>query len=497
MKEHKKNFGNVSMKRLFSILTIVFCTSQAHFFSRQEERWNWSKIPFLDVEFSGDFLIGTSESACQAEGEVTAQGKITQNSWTLWEKEEIIKNGVVQPRIPLDKRMGDACQRWTRYKEDVQLIKKLGMNAHRFSIEWSKIEPQKGFFDSDAMDHYIDYARELLLNGILPIPTLLHHTIPAWLVQAKAPRLAGFEDKQTIQDFVEYALYVLHAFQQAGILSEIPFWITINEPIAVPMSGYIYNTFPPGKKFRLRTAGIVAKNMLDAHIATYEAIKQVDPTIQVGFTHIMQPIQPYRPWNPLDQIPAKVFDYLVNDVALEYFKTGNFNWLWLVKDTNENAIKKLDFIGINYYTHTLISMFKERSRPDEKISDAYEGKKIKAMYPEGLYLSLQKAAELEVPIVITENGFAYDNVELRDEYIKKHLYVIYKALQEGIDIRGYLFWTLTDCFGWTSAHHSTHGIYKVNFETQERTLRPSAHYLIDVIARKNSSAHAEIACYHS
>ncbi len=470
------------------ILLLVIFTIDAKFFSRQEEHWDWSKIPFLDVEFPSTFLWGTSESAMQAEGDVSALGKRTRNSWTLWESQEIVINGIKQPRVPLDKRVGDACQRWTRYKEDVQLIKKLGMNAHRFSIEWSKIEPEKGVFDTDAMDHYIDYAEEMIKNGILPIPTLFHHTMPAWLIDVPAPRMPGFEDTQTIQDFVAYALFVIQAFQKAGLLEKIPFWITINEPLAIPLSGYIYNVFPPGKKFKVRTAGIVAKNMLDAHIATYDAFKKIDPTLMVGFTHIMQPIQPYRPWNPLDQIPATIFDYLVNDVALEYFKTGYFNWVWLVRDYNENAINKLDFIGINYYTHTLISMFKERARPDEKLSEAYGGKKIKAIYPEGLYDSLQKVATLGVPIIITENGFAYDNVELRDEYIKKHIYVLYKAMQEGIDIRGYLFWTLTDCFGWTSAHQSTHGIYKVDFETQERTFRPSAQYLVDVIAHKSSSS---------
>lgn len=477
------------MKRilfLYSFTLILFSTSNAKFFSRHEERWNWKKIPFLDVEFPQSFLWGTSESAIQAEGTVSANNKITENSWTLWESEEIIINGVKQPRVPMNERVGDACQRWTRYKDDVQLIKNLGMNAHRFSIEWSKIEPEKSCFDKSAMDHYIDYARELLNNGILPIPNLFHHTVPKWTIQIKTPRMPGFEDAETIKDFTAYAVYVLHAFKDAGLLERMPFWITLNEPVAHPMAAYVYNTLPPGRKFNIRRAGIVAKNMLDAHIATYDAFKAIEPSLMVGFTHIMQPIQPYRPWNPLDQIPAKIFDYLVNDVGLEYFKTGYFNWIWLVKDYNEDAINKLDFIGINYYTHTLVSMFKERARPDEKLSEAYDGKKIKAIYPEGLYLSLQKAATLGVPIIITENGFAYDNIELRDEYIKKHIYVLYKAMQEGIDIQGYLFWTLTDCFGWTSARQSTHGIYKVDFTTQERTFRPSAQYLVDVIKNKTS-----------
>ena len=126
-------------------------------------------------------------------------------------------------------------------------------------------------------------------------------------------------------------------------------------------------------------------------------------------------------------------------------------------------------------------MFKEVVRPDEILADGADGKHGKPFYPEGLYYSLKQVAQLGIPIIVTENGCATDDLELREEYIKKHLYVIDRCRREGIDIRGYFFWTLMDCFGFNSGQHRKHGIYEVNFETQERTLRPSSKYILDVI----------------
>src|SRR5581483_8705896 len=119
-------------------------------------------------------------SALQTEGVKSAGGKSTCNCWTDWEEQEITKNGIKQPRIPVERRVGNACEHWDRFEDDIQLAAKIGLKAHRFSIEWSKIEPEKGIFDDEAMNHYIEYVKALLNNNILPIPTLFHHTWPLW-----------------------------------------------------------------------------------------------------------------------------------------------------------------------------------------------------------------------------------------------------------------------------------------------------------------------------
>ena len=495
------SFLPVKKNYLYHIFFFLFlCSNPLNAaFSLCETRWDWDTVDFLNVKFPRNFIWGTADSAFQTEGIETANGKTIQNSWTAWEEQEIKKkDGTTQPRIALENRAGKGCERWSRYKDDVQLLKNIGMKAHCFSIDWSKIEPEKGVFDDGAMQHYIDYMNELIDNGILPIVKLFDHNWPLWfeypnqdIDDKKNWRKPAFEDPRNIQDFVDFALYVFNTCKNNGLLNVMNLWITFNEPVGIALAGYFYELCPPGKKFNFKRSGIVAEIMLNTHIAVYDAFKAIAPDVMIGFAHIMQPIHAYHPWNPFDQIPAKIFNYLVNDVALNYFKTGSFKWLWLIRDFNADAINKLDFIGINYYTHTVLKMFKEAIRPGEKLSEGTNGKKGKVIYAEGFYDSIKKAASLGVPIFIMENGFATDTIELRDEYIKKHLYVIFKALEEGIDIRGYFFWTLMDCYGWNRNNSNKHGIYTVDFTTQERTLKTSAQYLLDVIRDQSDGPEIE------
>lgn len=489
------------MKYVKIFLLILFLIISSYFLLfykfdlKQEDRWDWNSITTDDIWFPANFIWGTADSAFQTEGIETAHGKTIQNSWTAWEEEAIAQDYSLFriPRIAPENRANKACQRWKYYKEDIQLLKQLGMNAHRFSIEWSKIEPEEGLYDFDALQHYLDYTQEMLNNEIQPIVTLFHHTLPLWFTHK-----GSFEKTKNIHYFIEFARFIFTQFKKAGLLEKTKLWLTLNEPIGFAFSAYVKGTLPPGKKFHIKKAGTVAKNLLDAHIAIYDIFKTIDPTTKISFAHAMNPIHPYHPWNPFDTVPARIFDYLVNDVALEYFKTGNFYWpktsfcdyahapfLSCYKQQyNPNAQDKIDFVGVNYYSHTLLKMFHEASRPEEKCADGYPVKKIKAIYPEGFYNSIKKAASLGIPILITENGFATHSDELRTEYLKKHLYILYKSMKEGINIRGYLFWTLTDCFGWDSGQKSMHGIYAVDPVTKKRTLKSNVSYLIDSIKTK-------------
>jgi beta-glucosidase len=446
-----------------------------HYFYGYEQRWDWNTIDTDNLlQFPNNFLWGTASSALQTEGRKSAHNRMVTNSWTAWEKEKKI--------VPED-HMGEACHHWDYYKEDIQLAKNIDMNAYRFSIEWSKIQPEKDVFDRDAMQHYIDYARELIKQGLQPIPTLFHHAWPTWLE-------AGFETEESIEAFKNFAVYVFEAFKKAGLLNNIKLWLTFNEPAGYTLAAYVHSKYPPGKFLHLKQAGIVLKNMLDAHIAVYDAFKEIDPDVKVGLAHMMQPIKPYNPWNPFDQLPAKIFDYLLNNVTLIYLQTGKFNWLRLVNDYNPNASGKVDFIGINYYAFTLLKNFKEAKRPYELTADADEGTQGKAIYAEGFYEALKKVAQLipSKPIIVTENGCATQDPTLRDLYFKRHLYAMHKAMNEGVPIYGYLIWTLTDCYGWNGGNKSTYGLYFVDWKSQERTLKDGVQYLCDVIEESKKSA---------
>jgi beta-glucosidase len=452
------------MKR-FIVCAISLGVSSS--FHAREISWNWNKINTEDIFFPPQFLWGCADSALQTEGIQTVDDKSVETSWTLYEKAQ----GYTE-------QVGNACERWDRYKDDIGLLKNVGMGAYRFSIEWAKIEPHEGHFDRKAMQHYIDEVDELLAQGIVPFLTLFHHSAPVWFMNKK-----GFEKSENNAYFIRYGLYVFRHLQE-----KVKYWILFNEPIAYAFEGYFRGKYPPGKK-SLALAGKVTKHQLNAHVGLAWQMKQINASVQIGIAHMMHPIDSYGKWNPLEKIVTKMFSHLMNDSTIRFFKTGKFRWMpaW-IRGYNERAKKALDFIGVNYYTHTTIKQsglkLKAAVRPDDIIIDkSDEAERCKVMYAEGLYRSIKKAAKLKIPIFITENGVASSDPEVKQEYLKRHLYVISKALKEGFDIRGYFFWTLIDCFSWNKGFKNKHGIYAVNFETQERTLRDSCDYLLNTISK--------------
>jgi beta-glucosidase len=434
----------------------------------REINWDWSMINPNNIWFPKNFLWGCVDSALQTEGIVTAGGKTIKNSWTEFEK-------TLYP----DRGVGVACERWTRYKEDFALLKDIGMNAYRFSVDWSKIEPQQGVFDQEAMQHYIDVVDELLSRGITPMLCVFHHACPLWFMQKK-----GFEKKDNIKYFVEYATYLFRHLH-----NKVKFWIIFNEPVAYAFEGYFRGKYPPGKN-SLSLAGKVILNQLNAHVETALEYRNIDRKAKIGIAHFCHPLDAYGRWNLFEKAVCKWFSRLLNDTTIEFFKTGKFRWTppW-VRGTNKKAPETLDFFGVNYYTHTTIKQtgllsMEAAIRPEDKVVDKSErAERSKVMYPEGMYRSIVRASKLNIPIYITENGAATSDLVLKDEYIRKHLYVVSRAISEGYDVRGYFFWTLTDCFSWNKGYENKHGIFAVDFETQERTFRPATQYLVDTVKR--------------
>lgn len=435
----------------------------------REIHWDWSKIDVTHIQFPKHFLWGCADSALQTEGVETVHGQYVENSWTDYEK---------SAQLPFP--VGKACERWTRYKEDIALLKSIGMNAYRFSIDWSKIEPREGQFEYQALEHYISEVDELLAQGITPMLTLFHHVCPSWFMQK-----GGFEFAENNKYFVRFAQYVF-----AKLHKKVQYWIIFNEPIAYAFEGYFRGHYPPNKN-SLRLAGYVILNQLNAHVEIAQAFKKIDQSAQIGMAHMCHPIDAFSRFNPFEQMLTKFFSYLMNETAIQFFKTGKFRWVqpWVL-GKNPLAPQSIDFIGVNYYTHTTIKQvhpfkMEARVRPEEKLVDVTLGneERAKVMYPEGLYRSIKRVAQLGIPIYITENGAATEDPALKEEYLKKHLYVISRAIEEGFDVRGYFYWALTDCFSWNKGYKNRHGIFAVDFQTQERTYRSFTQYLLDVIAR--------------
>jgi beta-glucosidase len=392
-----------------------------------ELRWDWTKINTSDIWFPKNFVWGTATAAHQVEG------NCSNNNWCAFEKTGKVKH-----------LSGLACNHWELYPLDIQLIKDLGFNAYRFSIEWSKIEPQQGVYDKSAVEHYHNVIDALINAGIEPMVTLHHFTEPIWF-----DALGGFERTENIDIFVKFCTFVFEEYH-----TKVKKWCTINEPSIYSMMGYFLGVFPPGVE-NLTLALHVQRNLLEAHVRVYYALKSLPggSEAQIGIVHNLLQTDPYSKWNPLLWILSYYTDMTMNEGILRFFKTGVYSvkvpFVVSVIHENKRATHSLDFIGLNYYSNVFVTISGMNRLLD--IVMARNGDEVTdmnyALYPEGIYRALHRVKHLNVPIYITENGVADAADTLREKWIRRYLYAISQAIKDGIDVRGYFYWSLLDNFG--------------------------------------------------
>ena len=405
-----------------------------------EPHEDWTAVDMNALSFPSDFRWGTATAAHQVEGHLV-------NNWTHHEQ----RNNLVQS--------GAACDHWNRWQEDFQLISELGLNSYRFSVEWSRIEPTEGTWNNDALAVYSNMVDDLLERGIRPVVTLHHFSHPQWW-EAKG----GFADRANAPHFVRYCERVFE------VLSDrVETWVTINEPTVFSSMGYTLGMFPPGRR-SLRATLRVMRNLLLAHADVYLALKKIRPEVRIGIAKNVTLFDPKNRWSPIDWPLARLLEWFWNGA----WRSGIENGRMFFGDVSA-AKGTLDFVGLNYYTHVLVgpasvSLLKMKfpKRAHEVATEfGYP------MYAEGLRRALDFLAPLGVPIEITENGVADANDTLRTEHLKRHLWVLSQAIQDGHDVRSYHHWSLMDNFEWAEGYSMRFGLHHVDFETQERTLRPS------------------------
>jgi len=430
--------------------------------------WDWQAINTETISFPADFLWGFGSSAYQVEG------NCTNNNWFAWEK-----GSFDDGRAHVDEPSGNACDHWNRYKEDIALLKETGAHAFRFSVEWSKIEPTPGCYDEAALDHYESVCQELIKQNIKPVITLHHYTDPLWFMEK-----GGFESHENIQYYVRFCKKVferLHPF--------VHLWFTFNSPSGYATKGYLNGAVPPAKK-DMQLMAEVLKNMLDAHVQTYHALKKINASSQIGILKNIYQLEPWNYYNPLDRLAASMGNYITNACIYTFFTRGVFKLLIPGKVTvyheNKSAMTSLDFIGLNYYSHAYMSNFKLVHHPEEQQTQ----NPLYTLYPEGIYRAITElhkkiARPLGIPIYITENGIATDDDTVRREHARQYLYAISRAIDEGYDVRGYIHWALLDNYEWGS-YGKHYGIYAVDFTTQNRTLKEGADYLLSIIRYSTS-----------
>ncbi|MCL5421947.1 MAG: family 1 glycosylhydrolase [Nitrospirae bacterium] len=417
--------------------------------------------PFSSEALSGKFLWGVATSAFQLEGSPYAD-------WTSWD--EILNENP------------DVTNHYTLYKEDLNLLKELGVNAYRFSLEWSRIQPKENSWDDLSIAHYQEIINILLENNIEPMVTIHHFTHPLWFVK-KYP----WHEDASMGKFLSYTERLVSA------IKGVKYWITFNEPYVLLLGGYLEGCMPPG----IRDAGLAIKalkNILACHGMAYDIIHSKIPDAMVSVAHNMAALAPWRRWNPLDRLLSKIAKYFYNHSLLDVFMTGNLNIKFpFTKEINIAVpIKdKLDFFGVNYYTrvHMRFNPFKKmgaelRHRDIDGYGLTDMGWEI---HPHGLEKVLRYASKLNVPLIITENGIATHDNEKKIKFMKRHIDVLERCIKDGIDVRGYFYWSLIDNYEWLQGLDARFGLYRIDFDTLRRSPTNAAAYYSYLIKSRDFS----------
>jgi beta-glucosidase len=401
------------------------------------------------------FLLGTATSAHQIEG-----GN-DRNDWSLFE--------TLPGKIANGERSGKADDHWNRVTEDIDLMKRLGANAYRFSVEWSRVEPSPGAWDDGAWAHYRNEVDRLNEAGIVPMVTLLHFTLPAWMAQR-----GGL----TSPDFPE-AFAKLAAEAAARLGPGVGMFCTLNEPNVAMYNGYVLGTFPPGQKSNDAAVAAFA-GMLRAHAAAARALRARSPNAIIGLAINLIAFEPKNPYNVLDDVATRIASDAYDWAFLESLQAGRIRFSAAgfpsIDEPCPDLAGSLDFIGVNYYRRDIVSF--APGRPGMLRNEPGDGDRNDLgweIHPQGLLRLLREVSRrYRLPIFVTENGLADAKGNRRSSFIKQHLGAIATAAREGIDVRGYFHWSLLDNFEWADGFSPRFGLYRVDYASLTRTPTPGA-----------------------
>jgi beta-glucosidase len=348
---------------------------------------------------------------------------------------------------------GMTCDHYNRFASDFDLAKELGHNAHRFSIEWARIEPREGEFDESELNHYVQVAQALRDRGVEPFVTLWHFTLPIWFVER-----GGWDAKDSHSIFARYCAKVVEKLSPLCV-----HFATMNEPLVYAGQGWSSGQWAPFKKdSRLATVRI-ARRLVRAHRAAYDACKIACPTCDISLVkhNIYFHAAADRAW------PIRIVNTIRASVA-------GYVWnRWFLNKTAD----KLDTIGINYYKHHELGSTKHYETNDMGWQ----------LYPDGLRGVLVEAARYGKPIFVAEAGIADKTDAKRAGYIEGLIVAVEQAIDQGARIRGFMYWSLLDNYEWAFGFSERFGLIEVNYETQERIIRPSALRYKEMIAEKQAS----------
>ncbi len=394
----------------------------------------------MNKTFPEGFYWGAATASYQVEG------GIENTDWA-----EAARQG----RVP---ECGPACDHYNRYESDFDIARSLGHTAHRLSVEWARIEPVPGEFDEGEIEHYRLVLKALHARGLKPYITIWHFTQPLWFSTT-----GGFERKDAPQIFARYAAYVV---SKLGDLCED--FSTMNEPNVFASNGWLRGSWPPFKRFSLTdkvsitnsgkmldskaSKGLrplflyfrVMKNLAKSHNAAYTAIKAIAPNVNVSFVHHVIVFDSNN--NPFNKLKAKIANYL-----------------WTYRFMDRVALH-CDSIGLNYYFYTQFGDKREWQKTDMDWNFA----------PEKIYDALMMLHHYKKPLFVSEGGVADALDNMRAQYIKGQVLGTWRAINDGADVRGHMYWSLLDNYEWALGFGMRFGLVAIDYTNQSRTIRASA-----------------------
>lgn len=362
---------------------------------------------------------------------------------------------------------GTACDHYHRFESDFDIAKQLGHTAHRFSVEWARIEPEEGKFNMQEVAHYRSVLTALKDRGIKPFVTIWHFTLPLWFSNS-----GGFERLDSPDIFARYAAFLV---QHLGDLCD--HFSTMNEPNVFGSNGWLRGSWPPFKRFSLTdlvsitnsgrsyeaeaSRGIkplllyfrVMKNLSLSHNAAYRAIKEISPKTEVSV--VKHVIVFDSDWNPFNKLKALLSNYFWTSIFMN------------------RIYKYCDSIGLNYYFYTKFGDKSQWRKTDMDWNFA----------PEHVYDALMILKRYRLPLFVSEAGLADAADAGRAEYIKRQVAGVWQAIADGADVRGHMYWSLFDNYEWALGFEKRFGLIEVDYQTLKRTIRPSAYVYKEICER--------------
>jgi beta-glucosidase len=411
-----------------------------------------TQLPDERLQFPDGFIWGTAAAAHQAEG-----GNWN-NDWWAWEHD---------PRSPCVEPSGDAIDHYNRFDADFALLASYGHAAHRFSIEWSRIEPEEGEFSTVALDHYAHVLDSLHAHGLQPFMTLHHFSSPRWVAAD-----GGWANPAIVDRFRRYTDVVARRLGD-----RVPYVCTINEPQIVALMGYQLNVFPPGAGDK-SLFWPVTRNFVAAHQTALETFKARVPDAKVGITLAVTDFQ------AADDDAVTLRDRIHHRMVQTYYDAIRDGWVrgpGVEEEIPGLSPKTNDFVGVQFYSRSVIS--KDGAvAPDEGAETTQMGYEV---VPDSFVTVLENAADAGVPVFVTENGIGTSDDKQRVRYIATHLASVKRAIDASVDLRGYIYWCAIDNFERALGYRPTFGLIACDRTTFERIPKPSADYFGE-ICRSNA-----------